>query len=509
MEQNNYRDEFEQFLRGCTDDFIMIPARKVWHGIYNDVHPAKRWPSLAIALLILISILFVGVSNNNNINNASQYAALVFAANTATTNVTTILKTTSTKNLLENSKQTNRLFSKNNNNKASNINKELAVTPADFYKNNNTFLSNVINATVSNKITKTNKPYKNKIQPIGSLNILVKKELENTTEENTTENLIINSLAFNSKENNKPVFKNIDKRIAIYKENKTINTATYLVTKNIEDKKDKKEIIPTENTNEEQAWKENYAFKNKPKLYFPKPSKTITYYLTPSYGFRTKAKNSNIKSTTTATNSSMLASSVFVGDKEIQNDNAALSVELGAAVKYAITKKTFFKIGAQINYTNYVSNATSIGHTTQAKVATTNGENMLGISSYTTEKGKDALNNTTLQIVIPFGFDVKIVGGKTINWYLGAVVQPSYTFGGSAFLYSDDGKNYITDFSMVRKLNINTAIETFITYKASSDIILQFGPQIRYQLFSTYKNEYNYKENLYNLGVKIGVTRSF
>jgi hypothetical protein len=512
MEQKNYRDEFEQFLKDCTDDFIMIPARKVWYGIYNDIHPAKRWPSLAIALIMLFSILFVGISNNNAINNATLNKEQLFAANMqANTSIAnnesqTITNNPTPQNLssaLNTVAASTLVASKNNlqNNISSNAN--------EIEGNINTNVNNVY--TKKNALNSNNGVNKNLKQSVSlsaketASNKQSKDKAENNEADIATNNV---SVITTSKETSRMVFKT-EGVIAAQKNTIALNTATNTFPKNEEIKKENKEIIVALNTNEEKAWKEDYAFRNKPKLHFPKPAKTITYYLTPSYGFRTIAKNTSTKSTASVTTSSLLASSTLVNDKEIQNDNAALSLELGAVIKYTVTKNIQFKTGVQVNYTNYVSNASSIGHSTQAKLATANGEEVIGLSSYTTEKGTASLNNTTVQIAIPIGADLKIASFNNVSWYLGATIQPSYTFGGSAFLYSADEKNYITDFSMVRKLNINTAIETFITIKPSSDIIVQLGPQIRYQLFSTYKNEYNYKENLYNLGFKIGVTRTF
>lgn len=50
----------------------MFPSRKVWYGIYNDLHPSKKWPSLAITLLLVSAVLFLGISNNNSINRDTQ-----------------------------------------------------------------------------------------------------------------------------------------------------------------------------------------------------------------------------------------------------------------------------------------------------------------------------------------------------------------------------------------------------------------------------------------------------
>src|SRR4051812_33640910 len=63
MENNFYRDHFEQLLKDTTDNFRMYPSRRVWHSIYNDLHPGKKWPSVAVLLLLMFSIMYIGVTN--------------------------------------------------------------------------------------------------------------------------------------------------------------------------------------------------------------------------------------------------------------------------------------------------------------------------------------------------------------------------------------------------------------------------------------------------------------
>ncbi len=49
--------------------------------------------------------------------------------------------------------------------------------------------------------------------------------------------------------------------------------------------------------------------------------------------------------------------------------------------------------------------------------------------------------------------------------------------------------------------------ETFVSFKTPSGVDITVGPQVRYQLLSTYNKEYTYTEKLYNLGLKIGVIK--
>jgi hypothetical protein len=69
-------------------------------------------------------------------------------------------------------------------------------------------------------------------------------------------------------------------------------------------------------------------------------------------------------------------------------------------------------------------------------------------------------------------------------------------------------KNYINDPSMLRRLNINSSIETFLSYRMKNGATLNAGPQFRYQLLSTYNKRYVYDEKLYNIGFKIGISKN-
>ena len=75
MEDNNYKDEFELFLKESADEFRMVPSRKVWFSLYNNLHPDRRWPSMAVCLLILTAVLYLGIANNNSLSNAAKKAS--------------------------------------------------------------------------------------------------------------------------------------------------------------------------------------------------------------------------------------------------------------------------------------------------------------------------------------------------------------------------------------------------------------------------------------------------
>ena len=71
MEKEFYTDEFEQLLKEKADQFRMYPSKRVWHSIYNNLHPdlfynpqMKRhlhltlhlYPNLYQSLLVMLGL---------------------------------------------------------------------------------------------------------------------------------------------------------------------------------------------------------------------------------------------------------------------------------------------------------------------------------------------------------------------------------------------------------------------------------------------------------------------
>ena len=90
---------------------------------------------------------------------------------------------------------------------------------------------------------------------------------------------------------------------------------------------------------------------------------------------------------------------------------------------------------------------------------------------------------------------------------LATTVQPTYILGDRAYLITTDYKNYIEVPWLIRRWNVNTAFETFVTLQGAKTK-WQIGPQVRYQLLSSFISKYPVKENLFDFGLKVGVTLS-
>jgi hypothetical protein len=72
-------------------------------------------------------------------------------------------------------------------------------------------------------------------------------------------------------------------------------------------------------------------------------------------------------------------------------------------------------------------------------------------------------------------------------------------------MITNDYKSYTQVPWLLRQWNVNTSFETFVSYQ-SGNTRWQVGPQVRYQLLSSFISNYPVKENLFDFGLKIGVT---
>ena len=90
MERKFFMNDFEESLKDHADQFKMIPSKKVWHGIYNDLHPGRRWPSVTISLLLIFILLGVGYLNtHNSAQPASSVSKKTIALNNSLVNLQT------------------------------------------------------------------------------------------------------------------------------------------------------------------------------------------------------------------------------------------------------------------------------------------------------------------------------------------------------------------------------------------------------------------------------------
>ena len=244
-------------------------------------------------------------------------------------------------------------------------------------------------------------------------------------------------------------------------------------------------------------------------------SKNVTWqiYATPTVSYRKLtgfASNANFQ----YLQPSFSTNSVFASDvNDAVRHKPGIGFEIGTAMLYPLSRKLSFISGLQINYNHYQISAFK-----GVPEIATYGVNNVGfggrvpintLSYYRNADGYRSakLRNEHYMVSIPIGLDYKVLGGKKMHLSIASTIQPTYVFANYSYLISTNLKNYAKEPSLNRRWNINSSIEASLHVK-TGDFNWSFSPQYRYQLISSFKNKYPIKENLLDLGLKIGVTKT-
>jgi hypothetical protein len=185
-----------------------------------------------------------------------------------------------------------------------------------------------------------------------------------------------------------------------------------------------------------------------------------------------------------------------------------MGLQVGFSAGYPLFKNVKIIGGLQFNVSKYdirafysssevATIALDAGAGANSVSTTTNYRNISGSNS-------DWLRNLYFSASAPVGLELKIAGKSKTQFGIRGTVQPTYILGDQAYLISTDYKNYAEVPSLIRKWNINTGLEAFVTY-STGKIKWKIGPQARYQAKSSFKASYPIKERLFDFGLKIGI----
>jgi hypothetical protein len=107
---------------------------------------------------------------------------------------------------------------------------------------------------------------------------------------------------------------------------------------------------------------------------------------------------------------------------------------------------------------------------------------------------------------LPIGAEVVLFGNNRVQFQVAGTLQPTYVLNNQAYMISTNMKNYAQEPSLYNRLNLAAGAEAYFTIKAGS-YKWMIGPQVRYQLFSSYKQAYPITEHLTDYGFKIGIMK--
>jgi len=187
----------------------------------------------------------------------------------------------------------------------------------------------------------------------------------------------------------------------------------------------------------------------------------------------------------------------------------SVGIELGTAFIYPVSKKFRIKAGLQFNLNNYQVEAYSYIPEIAPFGAGNFTQPINTVSYYRNFNGFDKtwLKNSHFMVSVPLGVELTVIGNKRVAFNIASTIQPTYVINNDAYLVSTNLKNYAQEPSLYRKWNIHAGGEAFMSINTGT-VNWVVGPQVRYQILSSYKEKYPIKEHLIDFGFKIGVTKT-
>jgi len=530
MEREFDMTNFEEALRNQADQFKMIPSRRVWHGIYNDLHPGSRWPSIAMGLVFLFTLLGIGHLNNTtkrlaDVNSASE------KNESGVNSEKQIADVNSSKSNLQGINFQKQPEDKNGNSISGNV---TSVSNLDeklnAIQNNKArvikLYPNGINSTKANKVEKENLILNN-----SSANNRIDKNNSGTTIINSGENNLDDKNLQQQKIfliNNTEVELNTDDPVIITSDiskntglNSSLNKekidnlpgiffvkTDHVIPVNLDKNSLALDIQLDNNISE---IKENQSIHKKPIHTRKKRNEKITwlYYVTPTVS----TVSFTGKGLQLPANSSL--SPIIVQSNQSTNGmiyNARLGYMVGTQMSYAFSKEWQFVAGANFSNSGYHVISNQVHPTFATLMLKDETTGMAYSHSYITHYGNGqgqnqiSLSNYSLQFSLPVGMQYALFENSKIKINLASTIEPSLILKSNAFIISSDGRYYVNDPNLIRKLNLSGNLGSFITFK-SNKINWLVGPSIRYQLLSTYQKNYPIKEHLIDYGIRIGISK--
>jgi hypothetical protein len=450
MERNYYREGFENFLKEKSDEYKLYPSEKVWNNINQKLHPRRKWPFLAAALLLL----GIGVGTKIMIDDWNS-PVLSSLENKATPT-----------DLYEELNNTTEPPASVDSKKASGL--SIAVINDDHIYVGDS--RNLQKAELSPVRATENSNNNSILQADG----LVTKNLSNNliVANQTIDQIQAKVVPFSAPASIND--KIIDEKIEQKKENPISATIETIITGIGKVKK-------------KTSWQ---------------------MYMSPTVSYR-KLVGQASKSNYSYSGFAYSANLGFPTDvNDAVTHKPSVGIELGTAFLFPVSKNFRLKAGLQLNLNNYQVEAYSYIPEIAPFGAGNFTQPINTVSYYRNFNGFDRtwLKNSHFMISVPLGVELTVIGNKRVAFNIASTIQPTYVINNQAYLVSTNLKNYAQEPSLYRKWNLNAGGEAFMSINTGS-VKWVVGPQIRYQILSSYKEKYPIKEHLIDYGFKIGVTK--
>ncbi|HET9055940.1 MAG TPA: hypothetical protein VFN30_03730 [Chitinophagaceae bacterium] len=467
MDRDFYTDDFEWLLKSKAEEIKMYPSESVWRNVFNKLHPGRRLSIISGSALLLLFVTSVLVLRTNNKNVSTQKAVIGETETFVSTNTTV---------------KSDQAYTDINNVTDSKKNTSLSLSAA----NSNQKLFN--NKLVSNKGKKA-------IDNFSYKGIFAKQPVSSAKPGNTLySDLSSVSPSQASPESELSQFTLSDKNAAF-------NEVNLILLSGAE-----KKYIANSNASLIDAISSGPFLNTRAANKFSKFEWQL--YFTPSLSYRALF-NDNASYNLSFAYNSFISGNI---DKTV-NHTPALGFELGNAVAYSVNSWLKIKAGVQFNYSRYNIKAYSSYPelTTLRLSAGINQSQTLTVSSsyktYGSYSNATTIASQNTAISLPVGVDLKLAGNNKLSWAIASSLQPTVILNNKAYIVTNDLKNYVRKPDVFRSFVVNSSFETYLRLEKGNGVALQLGPQLRYQISSSYTQKYAISEHLLEYGIKVGIIK--
>ncbi|MEO6639478.1 MAG: hypothetical protein ABIN25_14455 [Ginsengibacter sp.] len=524
MEDNFYLDDFELSLKEQANQFKMAPSKKVWHGIYNDMHPGRRWPSITISLLLVLSIVFVGYINSHS-------DKVLVAANQQNLTKDNIINKEQSGLMNENLSATEVADQFKNNGPASSgkqISDQTLVSVDKVAKRgNNAETANSrdqikSSGTLGNEASSTlvldNMEYRPSLRELKNINSSSAEAVSSNSSTGEAESIesnaeLSNPLGININADESSTIKGPEKGI-FANENLFVNEIKIIPVRIISDsyagisiladkiETDNNIMLPAQilATNDEELSKKIIKKRN--------TKTTWLFYAGPSIS---TVSFSGKQLTQRTGQNSLSLPQVTQKDYQVMR-NPMIGFEVGAQMNYSFAKKLQLTAGVHFNRSGYQIISSEVHPILTTLLLKDNASGDQYSRNFVTHfgdgHGQSTINlkNYSYQASLPVGIQYELLGNSKIQFNLALNVEPSLVLKSDAYLMSSDGRNYVNVPDLSRKWNLNSNFTPFISFR-SDKFKWNLGPVVRYQWLSSYMDDYTIKEHLINYGIRVGISK--
>lgn len=475
MESNYNNREFEQFVKQNADQYRMFPSERVWAGIDNALHTRRKWYGLGLAFLLLLT--------------GAGVTWVMMTTSGADSKKQTTVAQAEIKKTVKSTPITPAIPVQKKAEPSSNPNAPLVVsrTPIDFPAGT---------TTQAGSNTNPQSPGADIEMSASSVDVSSTETSVALLKTQATEERR-HSIISHPSNMRIPAFTNTPVDIAG-------STSPRTITEN-------KDLAANPKTKLPAAQRDIYpmTIESVVNSYKKPPIKnklSIQVYAAPTVSYRKLSENKAfLRSAAASGNVPNFAA--FSDVKNMVTHKPDLGLEVGIAARYGIGKHLTVKGGLQFNVSRYDIKAFSHPGENVTIALDDNNGSISTVARYRNFNGLRAnwLQNLYYSASAPIGLEWKSTSNKKKTYFgVGSTIQPTYIIKDRAFLLSTDYKNYAEVPWLIRRWNMNTSFETFVSY-SNGVTRWQIGPQVRYQIRSSFHNEYPVKENLFDFGLKVGV----